>query len=171
MRNAYFQYYETFEHIAEKIRDIEEREHFRKTVINYGLYGTEPAGMSEIEEIAWAVCKDLIDQQRNRRQKNAENRKAAEPAKPEKAARETVKKFIPPTAADVEKYCAETGKKINVNAFISWYESNGWKVGKSKTQMRNWKAAVTSWYERDKERNGGRADPDSNGENYEEYFK
>lgn len=81
MKKAYFQYYETFENILEKIKDIEEREHMRKTIINYGLYGTLPAGLSELEEMAWTICKDLIDQQQHRREVNAANRKktAAEP--------------------------------------------------------------------------------------------
>lgn len=81
MKKAYFQYYETFENVLEKIKDIEEREHMRKTIINYGLYGTLPAGLSELEEMAWTICKDLIDQQQHRREVNAANRagKKAEP--------------------------------------------------------------------------------------------
>ena len=62
MKKAYFHDYETFENVIEKIKDIEEREHMRKTIINYGLYGTLPAGLSELEEMAWTICKDLIDQ-------------------------------------------------------------------------------------------------------------
>lgn len=31
MKKAYFQYYETFEKVLEKIKNIEEREHMRKT--------------------------------------------------------------------------------------------------------------------------------------------
>lgn len=74
MKKAYFQYYETFENVLEKIKDIEEREHMRKTIINYGLHGTLPAGLSELEEMAWTICKDLIDQQQHRREVNAANR-------------------------------------------------------------------------------------------------
>lgn len=171
MKKAYFQYYETFENVAEKIRDIEEREHFRKTVINYGLYGVEPAGLSELESVAWAVCKDLIDQQRNRRQLNAENRKAQTETKAEKKTRKRVEKFVPPTADEVEAYCRECDVHINVTAFMSWYEANGWKVGKAKAPMKSWRAAVCSWEQRDREKNGGRNDPDADGDNYEEYFK
>lgn len=82
MKKAYFQYYETFENVLEKIKDIEEREHMRKTIINYGLYGTLPAGLSELEEMAWTICKDLIDQQTHRREVNAANR-AGKKADPE----------------------------------------------------------------------------------------
>ena len=83
MKKAYFQYYETFETVIEKIKDIEEREWLRKVIIQYGLHGTAPDTFnSEALEIAWTVCKDLIDQQTHRREVNAANRvgKKAEPA-------------------------------------------------------------------------------------------
>ena len=31
--------------------------------------------------------------------------------------------------------------------FVAYYESNGWKVGKN--NMKDWKAAVRSWEQRD----------------------
>lgn len=81
MKNrAYFQYWESFEVIVNRIKDIEEREHFRKIIINYGLYGEEPAGLSELEDMAWAIVKDMIDQQKHRRQVNANNAKKTPPA-------------------------------------------------------------------------------------------
>ena len=170
MKKAYFQYYETFENILEKIKDIEEREHMRKTIINYGLYGTLPAGLSELEEMAWTICKDLIDQQTHRREVNAANRagKKAEPATPEensavepqpeeKPAQEIqpekpkAKKFVKPTVEEIAAFCKE--KKYNVNAqqFFNYYESNGWKIGRN--SMKSWQAAVQNWNARDKANN------------------
>lgn len=170
MKKAYFQYYETFENILEKIKDIEEREHMRKTIINYGLYGTLPAGLSELEEMAWTICKDLIDQQRHRREVNAANRsgKKAEPAtneensaiepqpeekpaqeiQPEKPKR---KNFVKPTIEEISTYCQ--AKKYNVNAqqFFNYYESNGWKIGRN--AMKSWQAALQNWNTREKATN------------------
>lgn len=160
MKKAYFQYYETFENILEKIKDVEEREYMRKTIINYGLYGTLPAGLSELEEMAWTICKDLIDQQHHRREVNAANRagKKAEPAtneensaqeiQPEKPKR---KNFVKPTIEEIAAYCKE--KKYNVNAqqFFNYYESNGWKIGHN--AMKSWQAAVQNWNIRDKANN------------------
>ena len=61
MKKAYFQYYETFETIIEKIKDIEEREWLRKVIIQYGLHGTAPESFhTEALEIAWTVCKELM---------------------------------------------------------------------------------------------------------------
>ena len=174
MKKAYFQYYETFENVLEKIKDIEEREHMRKTIINYGLYGTLPAGLSELEEMAWTICKDLIDQQQHRREVNAANRagKKAEPAtnqensavvpmqklQPEKKPAQEIqpekpkrKNFVKPTVEEIAAFCKEKKYKVNAQQFFSYYESNGWKIGRN--AMKSWQAAVQNWNTREKANN------------------
>ena len=168
MKKAYFQYYETFENVLEKIKDIEEREHMRKIIINYGLYGTLPAGLSELEEMAWTICQDLIDQQQHRREVNAANRAgkkaepetnkenlAAEPQPEEKPAQEIQqekpkrKNFVKPTVEEIAAYCKEKNYNINAQHFFNYYESNGWKIGRN--AMKSWQAAVQNWNIREKE--------------------
>ena len=170
MKKAYFQYYETFENILEKIKDIEEREHMRKTIINYGLYGILPDSLSELEEMAWTICKDLIDQQHHRREVNAANRagkkaepaineenSAIEPQPEEKLAQEIQpenpkrKNFVKPTIEEITDFCKEKKININVKKFFLHYESNGWHVGKS--PMKSWKAAVQKWAENNYDNN------------------
>jgi hypothetical protein len=168
MKKAYFQYYETFEIVIEKIKDIEEREWLRKVIIQYGLHGTAPESFnSEALEIAWTVCKELIDQQQHRREVNAANRagKKAEPAtneenpaiepqpeekpaqeiQPEKQKR---KNFVKPTVEEIAAYCKEKNYNVNAQQFFNYYESNGWKVGRN--AMKSWQAAVQNWNTRDK---------------------
>jgi len=58
-------------------------------------------------------------------------------------------RFTPPTLEDVAAYCKERGNNINSEKFINYYVSNGWMVGKNK--MKDWKATVKSWEERDKD--------------------
>jgi len=53
------------------------------------------------------------------------------------------KRFVIPTIKEIAGYCKERNNSINAETFHSWYESNGWKVGKNK--MKNWKAAVITW--------------------------
>ena len=171
MKKAYFQYYETFEIVIEKIKDIEEREWLRKVIIQYGLHGTAPESFnSEALEIAWTICKDLIDQQIHRREVNAANRAgkkaepetnkenlAAEPQPEEKPEQEIQqekpkrKNFVKPTVEEIAAFCKE--KKYNVNAqqFFNYYESNGWKIGRN--AMKSWQAAVQNWNARDKANN------------------
>jgi hypothetical protein len=55
--------------------------------------------------------------------------------------------FNPPTIGEVAAYVATRKKKIDPEAFVDHYTSNGWSVGKAK--MRDWKAAVRNWERRD----------------------
>ena len=171
MKKAYFQYYETFEIVIEKIKDIEEREWLRKVIIQYGLHGTAPESFnSEALEIAWTICKDLIDQQIHRREVNAANRAgkkaepetnkenlAAEPQPEEKSAQEIQqekpkrKNFVKPTVEEIAAFCKEKKYTVNAQQFFNYYESNGWKIGRN--AMKSWQAAVQNWNARDKANN------------------
>lgn len=59
--------------------------------------------------------------------------------------------FRKPTIDEVRDYISERGYCVSAEAFVAFYESNGWKVGRN--PMRNWKQAVVTWQYRDK---GGR---------------
>ena len=194
MKKAYFQYYETFETIIEKIKDIEEREWLRKVIIQYGLHGIEPETFySEALEIAWTICKDLIDQQHHRREVNAANRAgkkaepatneenlAAEPQPEEKPAQEIQpekpkrKNFVKPTVEEIAAYCKEKNYNINAQQFFNYYESNGWKIGRN--AMKSWQAAVQNWNMRDKTNNKAAGtmwannSTDADTSSYEAYF-
>ena len=58
------------------------------------------------------------------------------------------KAFIKPTLLEVEDYCSERQNKIEAKAFIDFYESKGWMVGKNK--MKDWKACIRTWEMRNK---------------------
>ena len=60
----------------------------------------------------------------------------------------TPKRFVPPTVDEVRAYCLERGNGIDPQRFIDHYTSNGWMVGKNK--MKDWKAAVRTWEQREK---------------------
>lgn len=53
------------------------------------------------------------------------------------------KKFIPPTVEEVRDYCSERNNGIDPEAFVDFYTSKGWMVGKNK--MKDWKASVRTW--------------------------
>lgn len=58
------------------------------------------------------------------------------------------KRFTPPTLEEVKNYCLERNNKVNAENFIDFYSSKGWYIGKNK--MKDWKAAVRTWENRDK---------------------
>lgn len=55
------------------------------------------------------------------------------------------KRFIRPTVEEVRAYCLERGNGIDPQDFIDSNEQRGWLVGKNKTPMSDWKAAVRVW--------------------------
>lgn len=57
-------------------------------------------------------------------------------------------RFNPPTVDEVREYCQERHSSVDPVAFVSFYESKGWMVGKNK--MKSWRAAISSWERRDK---------------------
>ena len=64
------------------------------------------------------------------------------------------KRFIKPTVAEVadymREYCRDKGIQTNADPqqFVDFYESKGWKVGKS--PMKDWEASARTWINRDK---------------------
>lgn len=56
---------------------------------------------------------------------------------------EKVKKFAPPTVEEVKNYCEERNNGIDAEAFVAFYDSKGWMIGKNK--MKSWKSAVITW--------------------------
>lgn len=52
-----------------------------------------------------------------------------------------------PTLEEVEAEIKARGYHVDARAFIAYYDSNGWKVGKN--PMKSWKSALTTWERRD----------------------
>lgn len=55
--------------------------------------------------------------------------------------------FAKPTLEEIKAYVVEKGYRFDPEAFFSFYESNGWKVGKN--PMKSWKDACTTWEKRE----------------------
>lgn len=62
------------------------------------------------------------------------------------------KNFVPPTVSEVREYCESRNNGVDAQAFVNFYQSKGWMIGKNK--MKDWKAAVRTW-EQNNRRNGG----------------
>ena len=58
--------------------------------------------------------------------------------------------FKKPSLNDVKDYCLERNNNIDCEAFLDFYESKNWMVGKNK--MKDWKASVRTWERRDKKK-------------------
>ena len=55
----------------------------------------------------------------------------------------THERFQKPTVEEVDQYIREKGYTFDAEAFVSYYESNGWRVGRN--PMKDWRAACRTW--------------------------
>lgn len=74
------------------------------------------------------------------------------PPTPLAGGNEKQKRFTPPTVEQVAEYCQEKGYHIDPEAFVAFYASKGWMVGKS--PMKDWKSAVVTWTKSERQRIG-----------------
>lgn len=61
-------------------------------------------------------------------------------------------RFTPPTVEEVAAYCLERKNHVDPQRFVDFYAAKGWMVGKNR--MKDWKAAVRTWEQRDGEKWG-----------------
>ena len=52
-------------------------------------------------------------------------------------------RFEPPSLEAVQDYCESRTNRVDAQAFVDFYSSKGWMIGKNK--MKDWKAAVRTW--------------------------
>ena len=77
------------------------------------------------------------------------------------------KRFVPPTVDEVREYCESRNNGIDPEAFVDFYQVNGWVQGKQGKPIKDWKACVRTW-----ERNGnnyGRKQQKQNGSTMDQY--
>jgi hypothetical protein len=69
---------------------------------------------------------------------------------------------VPPLRIDVINYCKERNNGINADTFIDFYTARGWIIGKNK--MKDWRAAIRTWEQRNKDKPMAPAAPISTGQ-------
>lgn len=113
------------------------------------------ANDKQTESKTEANCKQTASEKENKKEKEnkIENECSLPPISPlsgDDAAAPRSARFTPPSVEDVRAYCQERRNGIDPQAFVDFYASKGWMVGKNK--MKDWKAAVRNWERGDSER-------------------
>ena len=57
----------------------------------------------------------------------------------------SARRFSPPTVEQVREYCEARENNIDPEAFVDFYETNGWVQGKQGKPIKDWKACVRTW--------------------------
>lgn len=77
------------------------------------------------------------------------------------AQKKVSEKFTPPSVQMVQDYCNERKNGISGYSFVNFYQSKGWMVGKNK--MKDWKAAVRTWEQKNEENGKSNSNNTNNG--------
>lgn len=73
----------------------------------------------------------------------------------EKKVSQKSNRFKPPSLQQVQDYCNERKNGIQAYAFVNFYQSKGWMIGKN--QMKDWKAAIHTWEQKNKQNDASNA--------------
>ncbi len=60
-------------------------------------------------------------------------------------------RFVPPSVEEVRAYCTERQNHVDPEAFVDYYERQGWVLSNGQ-KMKDWKSGVRTWEKRDAER-------------------
>lgn len=130
------------------------------TIVNYEEYQIEGTTVDTTEDTSEGTTVDIAEGTQNKNNKELKNVNNIKPPlspleggteeeeEPKKRSR-----FTPPSVDEVRGYCEERKNGIDAQAFVDFYESKGWFVGKNK--MKDWKAAVRTW---ERNRTGNKTD-------------
>ena len=118
------------------------------TIVNYGKYQDMRDTESTTQDTTQSTTQDTTEGTTESTQhKNIKNNKELKENKNNREGKSRA--FTPPTLEEITSYCLERKNKVNPERFIDFYASKGWMVGKNK--MKDWKAAVRTWEQRDEE--------------------
>jgi hypothetical protein len=130
--------------------DIEE---VQKVINDFSLFEHDDKNFwSSSVNTRLAQCTDIAEKRKKAafsrwHQPQVENPAPAPSApEPQKPVHEPAKRFIPPTLQEVQTYILAKGYSIDAEAFVAFYSSKGWFVGKNK--MKDWKMALITWEKR-----------------------
>ena len=81
----------------------------------------------------------------------------------EKKVSQKKERFKPPSIQQVQDYCNERKNGIQAYTFVNFYQSKGWMIGKN--PMKDWRAAVRTWEQKNKENAQSNNENSNNGNN------
>lgn len=174
-----FTFYAGFAKSISRIKKAADRAAAYDAIVEYALYGIEPnlEALPDAAAIVFELSKPVLDSSRRKAEsgkkggsaeantKQSESKQEANDEQSESKNKNKNKnkiknnssispvssssRFIPPTVDEVAAYCQQRNNGIDPVAFVNFYKSKGWKVGKDK--MTDWKASVITW---ERKRNG-----------------
>ena len=116
------------------------------TVVNYNEYQISNSQLTDNQQSANS---QLTDNQQSANSQLTTDNKNNTKNKKERNIKER-KKFVPPTVEEAKAYISEKHLNVDPVRFVNYYESTGWKRGK--TPIKDWKACIRTWASNSNER-------------------
>ncbi len=115
--------------------------------------------------------KETLSKEREKKSEPAERDSQALLSDSQNLKSETVQKtrtkFVPPDVDEVKSYISEKGYEVDAEAFVAFYTSKDWYVGRNK--MKNWRAALVTWHKRPRSPDSCRSIQNYNNQNNTAY--
>lgn len=118
------------------------------TIVNYEVYQGDTTDKNTLK--SQSSDTEVTQKILNKNNNNDKNDKNIRKDIPKGISKRKI--FIPPTIDEIAEYCRERNNHVSPEKFFDFYESKGWMVGKNK--MKDWKAAVRTWENHDKNERG-----------------
>jgi hypothetical protein len=122
-------------HIS-KVRKIEQQNNSTTPLLEQTYNGEELESGQRADSGRTAGGQRADTEKEGKKERREERKKHTGAGKPPSG-------FVIPTIEEVSQYCLERQNGINPEAFIDFYTSKGWMVGKNKMQC--WQAAIRTW--------------------------
>ena len=116
----------------------------RNRYVKSNLSGSARQGCAEVQGSLAFECNIINNTNNNIEDNNKEKKENILKENKEK-------RFKKPTVEEIQAYIAKNNYHIDAEHFFNYYESNGWRVGKS--PMKSWTHAVANWERMYLERN------------------
>lgn len=121
-----------------------------KSLVEKGLIEKQESLRNGVKYVSYSVCADIAQGVQKLHTGCAENgHNIKDDIDIYSSLSNKRSRFEKPTIEQIREYCQERNNKVSPEAFLSFYESNGWKVGKN--PMKDWKASVRTWETRIKQ--------------------
>lgn len=131
-----------------------------------GCKGGKPKANQSVTKSEPKANQDVTKSEPNENENvnDNENVNVKEKESKKKSADKPHRSFVPPTVEQVREYCQERKRGVDPQAFVDFYASKGWFVGKNK--MKDWRAAVRTWEQRSRGQPKSKIEIDNNFRNF-----
>ena len=86
------------------------------------------------------ACERIFEDANDAKEKEKEKEKK----KAKDKEKESIKRFTPPTLAEIADKCRERGNEVDPKRFFDYFEANNWVDSKGQ-KVKSWKQKVISW--------------------------